>query len=135
MSDEKSIERPAPKAKDTEGKLVRTSRSMREIVMSSVQSGPAFHPIFDKFESQHVTQFLSQAADRDTARQKKTRGDRWFRLTYVMSGVGVFLFLTWMLLPDQSELYFQILEWIGVFGAGLAGGYGIKTYQDKRSGD
>lgn len=136
MSDEKSIERSKPSAEDTDGELVQPSRSMmREFFMGSVRSGPAYHPIFDKFESQHVTQFLSQAATRDAARQKKARGDRWFLLVYVMVVVGVFLFLTWILLPDQSELYFQILQGIGVFGAGLAGGYGIKAYQDKRSGD
>lgn len=142
MNDEKAIERTAPEAEDTGGEIVRTSRSMQEIVMSSVRSGPDYHPVFDKFESQHVTQFLTQMgerdkrlAERDTARHKTTRGNRWFRFAYVMCGIGVFGFLTWMLLPGRSDLYFQILQAIGLFGSGLAGGYGIKAYQDQRSGD
>ena len=30
-------------------------------------SGPAYHPIFDKFEGEHVTQFLSQSHQSDEA--------------------------------------------------------------------
>lgn len=102
-------------------------------MMGSIHSGRSVHPLFDKFESQHVTQFLEQSFESDVARRKTARSDRWFRLLYVGLGVGVFAFLTALLLPDQPALYFRILQGIGVFGAGLAAGYGIRAYQAGRS--
>ena len=74
---------------------------MQEIVMGSVRSGPAYHPIFDKFESQHVTQFLEDSFESDAGKQKTHRGNRWFRLAYVGLGTALFVFLTLLLLPDR----------------------------------
>lgn len=133
MSDKKSIEEPAPSAEDADGTVVSTTRTMQEIIMGTVRSGPAFHPLFDKFEPQHVTQFLKQSFESDAAKHKTLRGDRWFQLAYVILGVGMFGFLTVLLLPSQPDLYFQILQGIGLFGGGLAGGYGIRAYQGRRS--
>lgn len=42
------------------------------------------------------------------------------------------MFLTLFLLPSHADLYFEVLKGAGVFGAGIAGGYGIKTFQDRR---
>ena len=97
--------------------------------MGTVRSGPAYHPIFDKFDSEHVTQFLRDSFESDAARQRTHRSNRWFRLAYVALGVALFIFLTLSLLPDRSDLYFQILQGLGLFGSGLAGGYGIRSYQ------
>ena len=101
--------------------------------MGSVRSRHSVHPLFDKFGLRHVTQFLKQSFESDVARHKASRGDRWFRLVHVTLGVGVFAILTVALLPDRSDLYFRILQGIGVFGSGLAAGYGIRAYQDTRS--
>ncbi len=90
------------------------------------------HPIFGKFEPEHVTQFLTNVREREQDESHYKKGGRWFRLAYVLIGIGVFVFLTLLLLPDQSDLYFQILKGIGIFGAGIAGGYGIKTYMDRK---
>ena len=101
--------------------------------MGPIHSGRSVHPLFDKFESQHVTQFLEQSFESDVAKRKAARGDRWLRLIYVSLGLGGFAFLTGLLLPDQSDLYLRILQGMGVFGAGLAAGYGIGAYHDRRS--
>lgn len=101
--------------------------------MSTVRSSPSCHPLFDKFEARHVTQFLNQSFESDAAKHKTLRGDRWFRLAYVILGVGVFAYLTVQLLPSRSDLYLQMLRGIGLFGSGLAGGYGLRAYQDRRS--
>lgn len=100
--------------------------------MGAVRSGPTFHPIFEKFESQHVTQFLNDASESDADRRKMERGNRWFRLAYVGIGAVIFCVLTWILLPDHSDLYFQLLQGLGIFVAGLLGGYGIRTYQENQ---
>ena len=96
-------------------------------------SGPAYHPIFDKFDSEHVTQFLSQAHAADEAERNVRRSNRWFHATYTGLGVGVFLFVTVWLLPEQSALYAEIVKGMGLFAGGLAGGYGLKAYQDRKS--
>lgn len=114
------------------GRGVEPPRVAQEIVASFARSGPVFHPIFDKFGPEHVTQFLRQTHEVDIGEQQRRKSNRWFRLTYVLVGVAVFGFLTWFLLPDQSELYLRILEYLGIFAAGGAGGYGLKAYQDSR---
>lgn len=45
-----------------------------------------------------------------------------------------FIFLTLLLLPDHAALYLEILKALGIFGAGAAGGYGLRAYQDRRPG-
>lgn len=101
--------------------------------MGPIHSGRSVHPLFDKFESRHVTQFLKQSYESDVAKRKAARCDRWWRLIYVSLGVGVFAFLTALLLPERSDLYLRILHGMGVFGAGLAGGYGIRAYQSRHA--
>ena len=59
-------------------------------------------------------------------------GNRWFRLAYVRIAVIIFSFMTVYMLPEQSDLYFQFLQGVGLFVSGLAGGYGIRSYQEKR---
>ena len=96
------------------------------------QSGPTFHPIFEKFSFEHVTQFLENVRDHDREEARFRRNGRWFRLGYIAMAVTVFAALTVFLLPEQAEMYFKLLQGLGVFAAGLAGGYGIRTYQERR---
>ena len=116
------------------------SRLQVQEIFASVarSSGPAYHPIFEKFESQHVSQFLTQTHEADREERQLRRGNRWFRLGYAVIGVCIFVFLTWFLLPAHADLYLEILKVLGIFGAGAAGGYGLRAYQDRRpdrSGD
>ena len=87
--------------------------------------------IFDKFESGHVSQFLDQAHEAGREERQIRREDRRFRFGYVLIGVGIFVFLTWFLLPDHAALYLEILKALGIFGAGAAGGYGLRAYQER----
>ena len=110
--------------------------SLQDVVASFFQgSSAAYHPIFDKFQTEHVTQFLNQTSEADTQERQLRRSDRWFRLVYVLLATAVFAFLTLYLLPDHAALYIEILKSLGIFGAGVAGGYGLKTYQEQRSRD
>lgn len=105
---------------------------VRELVTAFARSGPAYHPIFEKLDSEHITQFLQQTHDQEKGERELQKRDQWFRLVYVLSGIFVFAFLTMFLLPDQADLYLRILEYFGVFAAGAGGGYGLKAYQDSR---
>ena len=62
--------------------------------------------------------FLNDASESEADRRKMERGDRWFRLAYVAMGAAIFCVLTWILLPDNSDLYFQLLQGLGIFVAG-----------------
>ena len=132
MSEEQQVEGPA-REPDANGPANKGTRLIQEFFASSIRSGPAHHPIFDKFESEHVTQFLKDTSESENSKQQFRSSNRWFRLFYVILGIGVFVFLTRLLMPDQSELYFQLLQGLGLFCGGFAGGYGLKSYQDQRS--
>lgn len=109
---------------------------MQTVVERVTQVGapPTHHPLFDKFEPEHVTQFLTNAHDVDRNRVRFLSSNRWFHLVYTLIGVSVFVFLTLLLLPEQARTYFEILKSLGIFAAGAAGGYGLGTYQERRQG-
>lgn len=94
---------------------------------SFTRVGVSHHPVFDKFEPQHVTQFLTNT-------HKNQSADRWFRLTYTLIGVAVFIMLSLFLLPQWADIYFDILMYAGIFTAGGAGGYGLKSWRSQRRG-
>lgn len=127
------MESPAPSPDGTAGAAVGNARKMKGIDMGSVRSRHSVHPLFDKFESRHVTQFLKQSFESDVAKRKAARSDRWFRLICVSLGLGGFAFLTALLLPERSDLYLRTLQGMGVFGAGLAAGYGIRACQSRHA--
>ena len=135
MTDE---QRPAdsvrtPEVVEGERRNSGAEDSLQDVVASFFQgSSSTYHPIFDKFQADHVTQFLNQTYETDTQERQLRRSDRWFRLVYVLLAISVFAFLTLYLLPDHSGLYIEILKSLGVFGAGVAGGYGLKTYQNSK---
>lgn len=116
------------------GRGIEPPKVVQEIVAGFARSGPVFHPIFDKFSSEHVAQFLRQTHEADIGEQQLRKSNRWFRLAYVLVGIAVFVFLTLLLLPEQANLYLEILKGLGIFAAGTAGGYGLKAYQDSRRG-
>lgn len=123
-----------PEIVDGEHATAGADNPLQDVAASFFRSGsPAYHPVFDKFQPEHVTQFLDHTYQADTQERRLRRSDRWFRLAYVVLATAVFAFLTLYLLPEHSALYIDILKSLGIFGAGVAGGYGFRTYQDQRS--
>lgn len=55
-------------------------RSLEANFTAIRRSGPAYHPIFDKFEPEHVAQFLDHSRERDRDEAKFKRHGRWFGL-------------------------------------------------------
>ena len=93
MSNDQQVEKTAQEP-DSNRLPGDKPRVVQEMVMSAFRSGPTYHPIFDKFESQHVTQFLTDASEIDAAKHQMRMGNRWFRLAYVGIAVAMFIFLT-----------------------------------------
>ena len=86
--------------------------------------------IFDKFEPEHVSQFLNQSQELEQEERRFECSNRSFRLVYALMGLSVFVFMTLFLLPEHAGLYIEILKGLGIFAAGAAGGYGLKAYRD-----
>ena len=95
----------------------------RFVAGSITQRTSHHHPIFDKFESEHVTQFLTNSYKRDIA-------GKWFGFISVLSAVSLFVFLIIFLAPDSPELYMEILKLAIAFAGGMGAGYGLKAYRD-----
>lgn len=141
MSDEPNREKAAGEAEihgpeDREREAASPPAVIRQIERifagRIVQPASVHHPLFDKFEPEHVTQFLGNSHAIDMDKQRHRREGSWFRLGYALIFVAVFIFLTVYLLPDYSDIYFEILKGVAAFAAGFAGGYGFKAYRDRR---
>lgn len=101
------------------GKADSRHAVLQAIVASFTRSsGPVYHPIFHKFE-----------ADREERQLR--RGDRRFRLGCVLTGVCIFVFLTWFLLPDHAALYLEILRALGISWAVVSGSYAFRAYRER----
>lgn len=96
------------------------------------RSDPDYNPMFEKFEPQHITQFLGNLHEADTEERQLRRSDRWFRVLYALLGVAVFFVLLERLLPEREDLLIEILKVVGAFAAGGFGGYGLRAYQERR---
>ena len=105
---------------------------MIEQIAASVESRPIFNPVLKQVTSGHLSQILENDFKLRRDESQHRTSERWFRLFYVMLGIGIFVFLTLTLLPDHSDLFFKLVQGVGIFSAGFAGGYGVKTYQDRR---
>lgn len=73
---------------------------MQTVVERVTQVGapPTHHPLFDKFEPEHVTQFLTNAHDVDRNRVRFLSSNRWFHLVYTLIGGEC------LRLPDLASL-------------------------------
>lgn len=95
-------------------------------------AGRAFHPVFDKFEPEHVEKFLDNSHAEDMERLRIQSMGRWFILAYAVLAIAFFGWLIWSLLPNDKQLLSDILTLGVVFAGGLGSGYGLKTYQESR---
>ena len=50
---------------------------------------------------------------------------RWYIFTFI----GIFIFLAVMLLPDNKEIFFNLMKDLGLLIAGGFGGYGLHAYR------
>ena len=110
------------------------SQSSWPAQQASAPPAPLHHPIFSKFQSEHVTQFLNHAHehDREDSRfpQRKSlvsahvRSDRHcdLRVSYLVPAAG------------SCRLYFEILKGIGVFSAGNCRWLRYQDLPDSASG-
>lgn len=107
-------------------------RRIFRMAMMGFSSGPAPHPIFEKMNEEHIHKFLDHTQQDDEHQYMIRRSNRWFNLSYVVLGLGIFLFLIVYLLPDNKEILVDLLKLIVAFAGGLGSGIGLKVYLDRR---
>jgi hypothetical protein len=108
---------------------------LKSMVMSFAQSyskGTFGHPLFDKFNADHINKFLDGIQKDDNHAFELKRSNRIYHLIYTILGVGVLIFLIIYLLPVDKELLTDILKAIIVFAGGVGSGFGLKTRLDKK---
>ncbi len=99
-----------------------------KMAMMGFSSGPGPHPLFDKFNDEHVHKFLDYAQQDEENKFRIKCSNRWFVLGYTGLGVAFFVFLIVFLLPDNEEILLDLLKVLVAFAGGLGGGYGLKSY-------
>lgn len=115
---------------------VEISRSVEAVLESGVvRTGPGYHPVFDEFESQHVTQFLENMHTEDVDERNFRRDGRRIVFSLVFLVIFVFIFLTIFLLPSHRDIYFEIVKIAFTFLGGMGVGYGIQTYREQREAE
>lgn len=108
------------------------------------QSGRRYHPVFDKFGPEHVSQFMKNSHERDTATRRQLSTNRNYAFAYFVVIVGIFIFLAVFLLPEirssLSKFWRRLvtLLWEALADTGYTGIYrktvidGLESWQLNR---
>jgi hypothetical protein len=108
---------------------------MRRVMMGLMQAsvgGRLSHPVFEKFNEEHIHKYLDYIQRDDDNEFKLKTSSRWFSLAYVIFGLSVFVFLVVFLLPNEKALLVDIFKILAAFLGGLGSGYGLKASLDKK---
>lgn len=94
-------------------------------------SVPVFNPIYKKINESHIDKILDQS-DKDSQRDfDSAASDRKYHLVYITVVLVFLAGMTVFLVRADKELYKEVLKLFLPFLAGIAGGYGLKAYQDR----
>ncbi|MBI5731134.1 MAG: hypothetical protein HY963_08355 [Ignavibacteriales bacterium] len=107
-------------------------KELLAIMRTSSSFGRSSHPLFEKFDSEHIHKFLDYNQKDDDNEFKLKSSNRWFYLLYTLCGLGFLSFLIIYLLPMDKPLLYEVLKIIAIFGGGLGSGFGLKTALDKK---
>ena len=97
------------------------------------QSGPVYHPIFEKMGPEQVEKFLDYSHKEDMEDRSFRHSNRFFQLGYVALAVALGLFLLVYLHDRDRELLLEIFKLGAAFAAGVGTGYGVKAARNPPS--
>lgn len=130
-NDEKSEKNPMDCIEFPEGTPPEIRRTVRMMMSASTDHVRSGHPLFEKFTDEHVHKYLDYIQKDDDNAFELQRSNRWFHLSYVVLGIGLFLFLMIYLVPKDKALFDQIFKMLVAFAGGFGSGYGVKTFRDR----
>ncbi|GBD87613.1 hypothetical protein BMS3Abin03_01547 [bacterium BMS3Abin03] len=122
-----------PDEADVDEVIKKMPPQIRRSISMMMTSGRMPHPLFDKFNEQHIDKFLDGIQRDDDNEFKMRSSNRWFQLVYVIIAIGFLSFLIFYLLPTDRDMFIEVLK-IGVaFLGGIGSGYGLKSYLDRKN--
>lgn len=93
---------------------------------------PPVHPLFNKFTAEHIDKFLDYNHKDDDNNYKLEKSNKTFNLIYALLGVGLLIFMIVYLVKDNADLLAEILKILVIFAGGFGGGFGFKSYLEKK---
>ncbi|HEY0006379.1 MAG TPA: hypothetical protein VGB17_16475 [Pyrinomonadaceae bacterium] len=129
--DKKDVRRDVPIEPEVLEKLPPEVKKVVESFSLFSGSVPVFNPIYKKINESHIDKILDQA-DKDSQRDyDEGVSTRKYSLVYTVIVLIFLAGMTVFLVNTDRELYKEVLKLILPFLAGMAGGYGLKAYQDR----
>lgn len=113
--------------------MPREIQKVFRVASSSSFSRGGGHPLFEKFNDNHIDKFLDYTQKDDDNDYKIRSSNRWFYLGYTMLSLAFFAFLIGYLLPTDKEMFKEVIKLGGVFLGGFGGGFGAKAYIERKN--
>ena len=101
--------------------------SLKSMYSMQSYSGRAPSPLLEKLTPEHITSLIEGSREENTRDYSLVSSSRWFRLTYVIIGVGMFLFLTYFFGQSNESLYQDIIKMVVLFVGGFGAGLGFRS--------
>lgn len=108
------------------------AKEISSFLSMSSMVGRMPNPIMEKVTDQHIDKLLDAAAKNDERSFENQSTSRKYTAFYVIAGISIFVFLTIFFGTSDKAMYKDILEKIIAVGGGFLGGFGVKTYLDKK---
>lgn len=100
---------------------LRTAFSMQSF------SGRLPSPLLEKLTPEHIDSLIEGSREEDARDYSLESSSRWFKLTYALFAVGLFVFLTIFFGQKNESLYVDIIKMLALFGGGFGAGFGFRA--------
>lgn len=107
-------------------KVVEMGFSMQRI------SGPMQNPLLSKLNENHINRILDIGEKEEENIFKDSQSNKKYNLIYFILGILLFVFLVIFLGKDNKDLFLEILKVGILLIGGFGGGFGYKTFIDKK---
>lgn len=98
---------------------------------SFLSVGPAPNPLLNKFNEEHISQFLEQMQRNDDRTHELQKTDRRLIAIFILLLVVVFCGGVIYLLPRDRELLLLLIQFLVLVAGGIGAGYGIHSRRER----
>lgn len=106
-------------------------RIFKQFFGAVFKSGTSIHPVFERFDAEHVHKWLDYSNKDDERNFELTKSARQYQLVYVLVALLFLSVMTWFLLPQNKDLLQDIIKILVGFAGGFGFGYGIRAAKQK----
>lgn len=96
------------------------------------RSGPVASPLMEKLTSEHIDQLIELTNEDSKLEYRDAQQRRKYSIVYSLIGSALFVFLVIYLSSSNPDLLEALIGYLIAFLGGLGGGYGIKSWRDRR---